>query len=159
MGVSEEAVVEVGDICNRNMVTIGAYASLVDAAQLMRKDHVGLLAVTEPMGDGHDARVIGVLTDRDIVTAVVAKSADPGTLTVGDVMARTPVMVSELHSLGHALRLMRESGVRRVPVVGNRDQLVGVLSVDDVLEALAVELSDVSLAIRSGQKLERYSRP
>ena len=141
------------------MVTIAAHASVVDAAQLMRKDHVGLLVVTEPVNDGHDARVNGVLTDRDIVTAVVAKGANPNTLTVGDVMARNPVMVNEAHSLGHVLRLMRESGVRRVPVLGNRDQLVGVLSVDDVLEALAVELGDVSQAIRSGQMLERHSRP
>jgi CBS domain-containing protein len=131
----------------------------MDAAQLMRKDHVGLLVVTELVNDGHDARVNGVLTDRDIVTAVVAKGGDPNTLTVGDVMARNPVMLNEVHSLGHGLRLMRESGVRRVPVLGNRDQLVGVLSVDDVLEALAVELGDVSQAIRSGQKLERHSRP
>lgn len=150
---------EVGEICNRNMVTIAARASLVDAAQLMRKDHVGLLVVAEPVGDGNDARVIGVLTDRDIVTAVVAKAADPNTLTVGDVMARNPVMACDAHSLGHALRLMRESGVRRVPVLGNRDQLVGVLSVDDVLEALAVELGDVSQAIRGGQRLERHTRP
>ncbi|MBS0421234.1 MAG: CBS domain-containing protein [Proteobacteria bacterium] len=141
------------------MVTTAAHASLVEAAQLMRKDHVGLLVVAEPAADGHDSRVVGVLTDRDIVTAVVAKEADPATLTVGDVMARNPVMANELHSLGHALRLMRESGVRRVPVLGNRDQLVGVLSVDDVLEALAVELGDVSRAIRSGQRLERHSRP
>jgi len=151
--------VEVGDICNRNMITIAERASLVDAAQIMRKGHVGLLVVTEPVADGRDARVIGVLTDRDIVTAVVAKAADPNALTVSDVMARNPVMANEVHSLGHALRLMRESGVRRVPVLGNRDQLVGVLSVDDVLEALAVELGDVSQAIRAGQKLERHSRP
>ena len=125
----------------------------------MRKDHVGLLVVTQPMREGHDLEVLGVLTDRDIVTAVIARGADPNTLTVGDVMARNPVMANELHSLGHALRLMRESGVRRVPVQGNRDQLVGVLSVDDVLEALAVELGDVSQAIRSQQKFERHSRP
>ena len=150
---------EVGDLCTRNVVTIGVHASLVEAAQIMRKDHVGLLVVTEPAADGHDSKVVGVLTDRDIVTAVVAKSADPNTLTVGDVMARNPVMANEAHALGHALRLMRETGVRRVPVVGNRDQLVGVLSLDDVLDALATELGDVSQAIRSGQRFERRTRP
>jgi CBS domain-containing protein len=141
------------------MVTIGAQASLVEAAQIMRKDHVGMLVVTEPAPDGHDSRVLGVLTDRDIVTAVVAKSANPDTLKVEDVMARNPIMVSDRHNLDHALRLMRETGVRRVPVLGNRDELVGVLSLDDVLEALATELGDVSQAIRSGQRLERRTRP
>jgi CBS domain-containing protein len=151
--------VEVGDLCNRNMVPIGAQASLVEAAQIMRKDHVGMLVVTQPAPDGHDSKVLGVLTDRDIVTAVVAKSADPDTLKVEDVMARNPIMVSDRHTLDHALRLMRETGVRRVPVLGNRDELVGVLSLDDVLEALATELGDVSQAIRSGQRLERRTRP
>lgn len=150
---------EVGDICNRNMVTIAAHASVVDAAQLMRKAHVGLLVVTEPMPDGNDSRVMGVLTDRDIVTAVIAKGADPNVLTVGDIMTPNPVMANDAHSLRHGLRLMRETGVRRMPVLGNRDQLVGVLSLDDVLEALATELGDVSETIRTGQVLERHSRP
>lgn len=152
-------IVEVGDLCDRNMITIGERASLVDAAQVMRTDHVGFLVVTEPVPEGHDAKVLGVLTDRDIVTAVIAKGAEPATLTVGDVMGRYPIMVSEAHTLGHALRLMREAGVRRVPVLGNRDQLVGVLSIDDVLEALSNELGDVSQAIRKGQLSERRTRP
>ena len=150
---------EVGDICTRNMITIAAPASLIEAAQAMRKDHVGMLVVTEPISDGHDSKVVGVLTDRDIVTAVVAKEADPNALTVGDVMTRNPLLVNEAHSLAHALRMMRENGVRRIPVLGTRDELVGVLSLDDVLDALATELGDVSQAIRSGQTLERHSRP
>lgn len=150
---------EVGDLCNRNMITIAETASLVETAQVMRTDHVGFLVVTEPAPGGHDARVLGVITDRDIVTAVIAKGAEPATLTVGDVMSRNPIMVSEAHTLGHALRLMREAGVRRVPVLGNRDQLVGVLSIDDVLEALSNELGDVSQAIRKGPQSERHSRP
>ncbi len=150
---------EVGDICNRNMVTIAARESVVDAALLMRKAHVGLLVVTEPMAGGNDAKVLGVLTDRDIVTAVIAKAADPNVLTVGDIMTPNPVMASDMHSLRHGLRLMREAGVRRMPVLGNRDQLVGVLSLDDVLEALATELDDVSHTIRSGQNIERHTRP
>lgn len=150
---------EVGDICNRNMVTIAARESVVDAALLMRKAHVGLLVVTAPMADGNDAKVVGVLTDRDIVTAVIARAADPNALTVGDIMTPQPVMANDVHSLRHALRLMRETGVRRMPVLGNRDQLVGVLSLDDVLEALAGELGDVSQTIRTGQVVERHSRP
>lgn len=150
---------EIGDICSRNMITVAAHESLTEAAQIMRKEHVGLVVVIEPMPDGRDSKAVGVLTDRDIVTAVVAKGADPDALTVGDVMARNPLMANEAHSLRHALRLMRESGVRRVPVLGSRDQLVGILSLDDVLEALATELGDVSQAIRSGQSQERHSRP
>jgi CBS domain-containing protein len=151
--------VEVGDICSRDMVAIAAPASLTDAAQIMRKEHVGMLVVTEPMAAGHDSKVVGVLTDRDIVTAVVAKQADPNTLTVGDVMTRNPLLANEAHSLGHVLRLMREIGVRRVPVLGAREQLVGILSLDDVLGLLATELGDVSQAIHSGPILERHSRP
>jgi CBS domain-containing protein len=57
------------------------------------------------------------------------------------------------------LRTMREVGVRRVPVVGARNELLGVLSIDDVLDSLAEQLGSVSAAIRSEQRLERTARP
>ena len=65
----------------------------------------------ERVPDG-DRKVLGVLTDRDIVTLVVAKDADARTLKVGDVMTRNPLLISESHALEAALRHMRDAGVR-----------------------------------------------
>lgn len=149
----------VGSICRRQVITTGSGDSLTSAARLMREQHVGFLIVVDATTTDADSKVIGVLTDRDIVTTVIAKEADARALRVGDVMTRSPLVVDESHALEAALRHMRAVGVRRVPVIGARGQLVGVLSLDDVLDALASQLNDVAGAIRSEQQAEHTARP
>lgn len=141
-------------LCRPNAVTIRPYEELNAAARLMRERHVGYLVVTEAvLGDG-EQRPVGVLTDRDIVVKVLAREADPRTLRVGDVMTRDPVLAAATDPLAGVLSSMRRIGVRRMPVVGNRGQLIGVLSFDEVIDALAGELSDVAGTIRNEQRVE-----
>ncbi|MEA3178142.1 MAG: hypothetical protein QOI59_1665 [Gammaproteobacteria bacterium] len=146
-------------ICRRDVVTVDPAADLVEAAHLMRQRHVGSLVVVSAGETSPDLKIMGMLTDRDIVTAVLAKDADIHQLRVGDVMTRNPLKVSEFSALEATLKHMREVGVRRVPVIGTRDQLVGILSLDDVLECLADQLMDVARAVRMEQKVERTARP
>jgi CBS domain-containing protein len=149
----------VGDICRREVVTIAPSAGLGEAAQLMREKHVGVLVVVEPVEGTGDRVVQGVLTDRDIVVTVVGRDAEPKGLKVMDVMTRNPLLVAEGTSIAGALGLMRMDGVRRVPVVGARNELVGVLSIDDVLDVVANQLTAISGAIRGEQARERVMRP
>jgi CBS domain-containing protein len=149
----------VGTICRREVVTVDPAEDLLKAAHLMRERHVGSLVVVAAGESSPDCKVVGMLTDRDIVTAVLAKDADARQLRVGDVMTRSPLQASEFSALEATLKHMREVGVRRVPVIGTRDQLVGILSFDDVLESLADQLMDVARAIRTEQKAERTARP
>ncbi len=144
----------VGRLCRRSPFTAYESESLTVAAQRMREAHVGFLVVIRPQ----HLRVVGVITDRDIVTAVVAQGASPSDFTVGDVMTREPLLIEESQSPVSALGLMREAGVRRVPVVAD-GQLVGVLSVDDLLGSLAQQLSDVVQVIRTELTAERSARP
>jgi len=148
-----------GAFCSRDLVTIDAAESLTQAARLMRQHHVGFLVVVEAIASSADLRVTGVLTDRDIVTTVVAKEADPRAFKVGDVMTRSPLMASESSTLEVVLSNMREAGVRRVPVLGERNQLMGVLSLDDVLSVLAQQLTAVSGAVRGQRRSEQLQRP
>ena len=74
-------------------------------------------------------------------------------------MTRKPVVARADDPLPVALREMRRIGVRRLPVVGTRGELVGVLALDDVVEALASQLGDVAGSIRSEQALEHALRP
>lgn len=143
----------VGRLCKRPVVTVTPQQELVSAAELMREKHIGFLIVVEECG-----RPIGVLTDRDIVVSVVAKRADPGLLTVADVMTRDPTTADEGESVTNALRTMRRMGVRRLPVVGSKGLLTGVLALDDVLDVLANELAEVSGAIRNEQHVEGVLR-
>ncbi len=148
----------IGDICKRNVVTIGERDELIRAAELMREKHIGFLVVVKPnLGEGTSAP-IGVVTDRDIVVAVIARGADPRTLRVGDVMTRQPVVGEQEKPVSSALREMRRIGVRRLPVVDRAGTLVGVLSVDDVVDALASELWDVASSIRQEMRVEETFR-
>jgi CBS domain-containing protein len=149
----------VSEICRRNPVTIRAHEELEIAAKLMRERHIGYLIVVEPYPPHAAPRVVGVLTDRDIVVGVLAKGTDPRQFKVGDIMTRMPVVVSEDASLNSALGEMRGIGVRRVPVVDAIGQLVGVLSLDEVLDAVAQQLLGVIGSIRSEIRTEGARRP
>lgn len=149
----------VAKLCQRHTITVQAADPLTTAARLMREHHIGYLIVVAPEpGSSTVVKPIGVLTDRDIVVTVVAKEANPGTLTAGDIMNMQPVVVGEGESIERALELMHRTGVRRVPVVGPSGELVGVLSLDDVIDVLAEEIANVAGAIRSERQIEGVLR-
>lgn len=146
----------IGEICNRIVVVAGRGTSLVEAARLMREHHVGSLVVVDEAARGRVPA--GILTDRDIVVSVVAGEADPRTLTAGEVMATDLVTVRETESIFDGLGLMRRHGVRRVPVVAADGTLVGIVTVDDVLEIVAEQLDDAVRAIATEQSREARVR-
>jgi len=148
-----------GSVCKRGVVTVAPMDDLVAAAHLMREKHVGYLIVSEASGPSrNERRVVGVLTDRDIVVAVLAQEVDAHALKVGDVMTRDPLLIEEGQSIEAVLRHMREAGVRRVPVVDRSGALTGVLSIDDVLESIAEQLINIAGSIRNEQRMERAVR-
>jgi CBS domain-containing protein len=150
----QETLMNIGSICKREVVTVREFDELSAAARLMREKHVGYLVVVN--SNSANGRLIpaGVLTDRDIVVSVLAQDANPGALRVGDIMTRGPLVVGESASIASALKEMRRVGVRRVPVVGRIGELVGVLSLDDILDSLAGELLDVAGSVRNEQLIE-----
>ena len=148
----------VGQICHRQVITVKTADELTAAARAMRESHVGYLVVVEGKPGTDAPRVVGVLTDRDIVTTVVARAVDPNTLTVGDVMTRDPVVVLDSDSIDATLKRMRQSGVRRTPVVDAAQRLVGVLSIDDMLDIVADQLNSIAGSIRNEQRIERTLR-
>jgi CBS domain-containing protein len=149
---------DAGSICTRHVVTVRPGEDLVTAARLMREEHVGYLVVAEAHPDGA-LEPVGVLTDRDIVVAVVAREVDARSLTVADVMTRKPMLVEEKESIESALRKMREIGVRRMPVVDPLRRLCGVLAVDDVIDLVSGQLANIAASIRNEQRIERTLRP
>lgn len=149
---------DVAQLLSRDSVTVRESDEVTDAALLMREHHVGYLVVVEPDLAGSTLRPVGVLTDRDIVIGVVAREVNPRTLLVRDIMTRNPVVLNAADPLPTALQEMRRVGVRRMPVVGKVGELLGVLSLDDVLEALSAELGNLAGAIRNEQRVEKSLR-
>lgn len=128
-----------GELCNRKVVTATRETSISEAARLMRDSHVGSLIVID-ISDNR-AEPVGILTDRDIVVEVLAENVDPNIVTVGDIMTSAVLKVCEHDSILETAQRMRARGVRRVPVVSNQRELVGVLAQDDILGLLSEELS------------------
>jgi CBS domain-containing protein len=132
----------IAEICSSPVFVAYAGQPLAAAAREMRTQGIGALVVVDP----HDSqqRPLGILTDRDIVRGQVERGADLYCLTVADVMTRDPLTVAAEAGLSEAIRAMSARGVRRAPVVDRRGGLVGIVTLDDVLPAVAEELNELA---------------
>lgn len=123
---------QVGAVCTKSVISIRGDEVVETAAERLRRFHVGDLVVIDP-GEARP-KPIGVLTDRDIAVSLVATVPDQlRSLRCDEVVRRPLVKVGETDDLFEAIDLMVESHVRRLPVVDERGELVGILSFDDVL--------------------------
>lgn len=147
---------DIGEICNREVVFATEDMSVKEAAELMRDNHVGSLVVIREADLGRI--VIGMMTDRDIAIVAVARDFDPQSLRVGDIMSSDVVTVRPDASVNDVLHTMRQRGVRRVPVTTHDDVLIGIVTLDDLLEILAEEMQGFVQAITSAQQRERQVR-
>jgi CBS domain-containing protein len=146
----------IGELCNRNVVIVDRAESVREAARLMREYHVGDVVVVEETAGGKNP--VGILTDRDIVIELVAEGVDLDAISVGDAMSSELLILAENDELADTTAKMRARGVRRAPVVDNAGLLVGILTLDDILEVLAGDLADlVRLTVRE-QHHEREVR-
>lgn len=146
----------VGEVCSRVVVFAERDMPLVEAARLMREHHVGSLVVVDETGTGRVP--VGMVTDRDIVVAAVAKSVDPRTVAVGEIMAAEVVVAQETDSEFDVLRTMRRRGVRRLPVVDAAGKLVGLITLDDLLGLLAEEFGSLARAVETERAAEARTR-
>jgi len=128
-------------ICKRDVTVCERDLSVTDAALLMRSSHMGAVVVIDRTNGGR--RVTGMLTDRDIVVAVVAAKQDPVRLCVGDIMTSQPVTAAAWEDEWHLMRRMRLHGFRRLPVVDDNKDLIGIVALDDLLRFSAAFLSEL----------------
>ena len=146
----------VGEVCNREVVIANREISILEAAKLMRKHHVGDVVVTEERNGEHVP--VGILTDRDIVVELLAEEVDLNAVNIGDVMNFELVVAKEDDSLLDTIQQMQAKGVRRIPVVNQRGRLVGLLAMDDLVELASEQLSAVVKLIKTEQSRERKIR-
>jgi CBS domain-containing protein len=126
--------------------TISPDMTAEDAAGMMKSEDVGSLPVAR------HGELLGIVTDRDLVTRVLAERKDPSQVTVGDIATKSPVTVSPDTKLSEARELMEQHKVRRLPVTKG-DAVVGILSLGDVAWADASE-REVGEALREVSESE-----
>ena len=128
----------IGKICSRTIHLAELNESAQVAANRMKNENVGTLLILDAV-----KRPIGILTDRDIAVRVVAQGLDAEETTVEQVMTAHPRWVGSKAPIEDAIAIMRSLAVRRLPVVDKQERLVGIVTVDDVLELVTNELEDL----------------
>jgi len=146
----------VSDICVRDVAIAERSTTVLEAAHRMRTHHVGNLVVVER----HNGRVVpvGIITDRDIVLSVVAMRLDTSIFTVGDMVMQKVATCREDLGVFECIQQMRAKGIRRMPVVDSDGALVGIVSVDDFLKLLAVEMNELGKLLEREQAREVETR-
>lgn len=114
------------DVMTPNPKSVTEKESVVEVARIMRDKNTGVVPVVEGL------KVIGLITDRDIVVRVLADGKDCKTISVRDVMTRNVRSVKEDTPVDDVLNLMGKDEIRRLPVVNNSDELVGIVSIGDL---------------------------
>src|SRR5215213_5731070 len=132
---------QIVDVMTPNPRTVQPGDTLQSAAQVMDELNVGVLPVT----DG--GRLVGMLTDRDIVIRSTSAGHDPRTATVADAMTGEVRTLPADASVLDAIRMMKEQQLRRVPVVDTGGTLIGILSLGDLADAGTPEAGDALEAI------------
>ena len=125
------------------------------AAQLMRKHHVGALVVVDAV---EKARPVGIVTDRDLVLALMAEGLDPALFTVGDIMSIALVTAKPDTDVLDAVALMRDHRLRRLIVVDATGLLVGIVSLDDLLAVMSQRLLDLTQVMSRSRDREFEQR-
>lgn len=147
----------IGEICNRDVIYTTPEASVCAVAKLMRQHHVGSIVVVAD-AEAETKVPVGIVTDRDIVVEVTAMELDPAVLTVGDIMSGELITAREHQGLLETMEIMRQKGVRRLPIVDDAETLVGLVAIDDLIEIIADELSELTKVIVRQQAHEAVVR-
>ncbi len=157
------------DLAREDVVTATQDAAVHELAETMRDEDVGSVVVTD--GD----TPVGIVTDRDLTTRVLAESTDPSGVAARDVMS------TDLHTVGpdagfyrrsrpsasgldpeavhQAAEAMSEHGIRRLPVCTNEDELAGIITADDLTELLTNEHEHLASVIQAHARRTDHSGP
>lgn len=138
-----------GEVMTTRLVVCEPTANIREVARQMKSEDVGPIPVVE---DKDSKRLVGIVTDRDLVLKVLAEGRDPSSTQVREVMTPSPVTCHERDNLDKALRAMEQHQVRRILVVDDSDHLVGIIAQADI----ATRASDDK---RTGDLVEKISKP
>jgi len=136
---------KVGEVMTKNPACCWPSNSALTAATMMQQKDTGVLPVIH---DRFTPTLVGMVTDRDLCLHVVAGGRDPAHIWVSECMTADPVCCTPEDDVVHALELMKEYRVRRLPVVSMKREIVGVLGLSDLVSKDAVVGSEIVVALK-----------
>jgi CBS domain-containing protein len=144
------------DLCVLDVACCTPDTTVTAAARLMRERHTGDLVVIDDADEEREP--VGILTDRDIVLEVLGQGRDPGQTTVGQIMSKQLVIASESEDVSQALERMAAHGVRRIPVVDDEQYVLGIVTLDDMLNVHAETARRLAQVVSKQQSREQRTR-
>ncbi len=120
----------VEDIMVKNVITVDKDEAVSNAVDIMNEHNIGCLIVVS------DGIAIGILTERDLLKRVLAKSKDPRETKVREVMTRPLIYVGPDTDIDKAKEIMSKFGIKKLPVIDSEGRLVGLLTVTDIANSL-----------------------
>ncbi|MBU0533092.1 CBS domain-containing protein [Candidatus Micrarchaeota archaeon] len=136
----------VGDIMTKKVVVIPFGKTVLDVSKTMKKNNIGSVIIVEDNAGKHAK---GIITERDIVYKVLAKGEDPYAITVEKIMSKPLRVVTPETTIEEAARAMQENKIKRLPVVNEHNELIGILSEGDIMKIfpIVVDLIEERAAI------------
>lgn len=144
-------VTQLKDFATSAVAVVEPETPALVVAQLMRRHHIGALVVVDAQ---EKTRPIGIVTDRDLVLELVAEELDPTVFTAGDIMSVDLVLADPQMDAMDAVQLMRTHRLRRLVIADAEGRLVGIVSLEDVLELLTHELADLAASLAGARDRE-----
>jgi len=143
MNYTGETTMPIEDLAREDVISAGPETSVPELAQHMRDENVGSVVIT------NDNIPAGIVTDRDLTTRVLAEGTAPTDHAAADVMSTDLCTVDPGAGFYEAAQVMSENGVRRLPVCDENDELVGIITADDLTELLADENQQLASVIQA----------
>lgn len=143
------------DFATSVVTVVEPETNALTVAQLMRQHHIGAVVVVEAQDR---SRPVGIVTDRDLVLELIAEGLDPAVFTAGDIMSVNPVLASPAMDVMDAVQLMSAHRLRRLIVADDENRLVGIVTMEDVLELLTRELADLATGVVGARDREASQR-
>ena len=143
------------DFATTPVAVVEPDTSALMVAKIMRQHHVGALVVVDAQDK---TRPVGIVTDRDLVLELMAEGLDPAVFTAGDIMTVDLVTCTPNMDAMEAVQLMKKHRLRRLVMIDKKGQLVGIITMEDVLELLTRELADLTTGLTGARDREVVER-
>ncbi len=153
--VSSMKTIRVEEVMSRNPVIIPGHLTVREGAKLLMNKGVSTLIVEE------DGKYIGIITDRDLITKILAVGINPSKTKLEEVMSHPVIMISATDDISVAARVMSRRRIRKLPVIKD-ERIIGLLSENDIvriapdLMALAQEYSEINTTLKNENRFEEY---
>lgn len=140
------------DMITRNVVSVAPDTKVIDVAKIMSQENVGSVLVCV------DNHCKGIVTDRDIVVRCIAKNVDVNDCTVEQILSEPIESVKDTDGIYDCIQKMKHGEIRRMPVVDEKGNVIGLVSFDDLILILAKELGELAEAATPASQAANASR-